>query len=887
VANVAATIAWNGGSPVFNNAGLFVKTNAGTVTFSSVAFNNSGGVQFTQGTLTLGGGGSNSQHIEVPGGAVLSHTAGYQHAAGSRLFGAGNASFTGGTSTVAGGYEITGLTTISATLNVNSDVTVPLLNLSGTLGGSGTVTVTGVLNWTDGVMSGSGTTAIRPGGVMNLSSSNAKNLNRTLNNLGLADWTGGQINFGSTFNNQSNGVFVANVAATIAWNGGSPVFNNAGLFVKTNAGTVTFSSVAFNNSGLVELGAGAITMNSAATHSGSYNLGAGTALNFTGGTHTYAGSLIFNGEGALNWSGNVTISVAADLVIAQTINFNNGTLNGAGNLAVEGVLNWADGTMSAGAVTAVSPGGRLVISGANIKVLNRTLRNEGLVEWIGGQINFGGSTFNNQSNGVFVANVAGTLAASGGSPVFNNAGLFVKTNAGTVTIRGIAFNNSGGVALGAGAITMNSTATHSGSYNLGAGTALNFTGGTHTYAGSLIFNGEGALNWSGNITISVAADLVIAQTINFNNGTLSGAGNLAVEGVLNWADGTMSAGGITAVSPGGRLVISGANIKVLNRTLRNEGLVEWTGGQINFGGSTFNNQSNGVFVANVAGTLAASGGSPVFNNAGTFVKTNTGTVTISGIAFNNSGGVALGAGAITMNSAATHSGSYNLGAGTALNFTGGTHTFNVGSAFSGTGTVQVQTPIVLATSLNFGTLEVVFLGSATVSGNFLIANTSGGIINVNKTMTFPGSITIGGTLTVGGATSTVTINGTLTLDAAGVLNNPGTVRVAQFVNNGGTINGNPPVLLAPSPSPVVVQIQVMNVPGDGTGPGDVQATGSGRLVTLKWRATPGDQFIIESSANLQQWTNLPAVITGANSGEFEAIISAVDGNARFYRLRRY
>jgi hypothetical protein len=36
------------------------------------------------------------------------------------------------------------------------------------------------------------------------------------------------------------------------------------------------------------------------------------------------------------------------------------------------------------------------------------------------------------------------------------------------------------------------------------------------------------------------------------------------------------------------------------------------------------------------------------------------------------------------------------------------------------------------------------------------------------------------------------MNGTLALESTGVLNNPGTVQVGQFVNNGGTINGNPP-----------------------------------------------------------------------------------------------
>ena len=43
----------------------------------------------------------------------------------------------------------------------------------------------------------------------------------------------------------------------------------------------------------------------------------------------------------------------------------------------------------------------------------------------------------------------------------------------------------------------------------------------------------------------------------------------------------------------------------------------------------------------------------------------------------------------------------------------------------------------------------------------------------------------------------VTVNAPLTLGATGTLNNPGTVRAASFIDLGGTVVGNAPVLILP------------------------------------------------------------------------------------------
>jgi hypothetical protein len=158
-------------------------------------------------------------------------------------------------------------------------------------------------------------------------------------------------------------------------------------------------------------------------------------------------------------------------------------------------------------------------------------------------------------------------------------------------------------------------------------------------------------------------------------------------------------------------------------------------------------------------------------------------------------------------------------------------------------------------------------------------------VSVDHNAAMPGSVTVNGTLTVSSASVTLTINGTLTLNAGGVLNNPGTVRVGAFVNNGGTINGNPPVMLSLGPTLLRIdQLQVMGQSAGATGlHGDVA---TGRTLVLKWRAAPGDRFVVESSQNLQTWAEDAWTIIETSPGTFEATLPADQAGPRFYRLRR-
>jgi hypothetical protein len=381
----------------------------------------------------------------------------------------------------------------------------------------------------------------------------------------------------------------------------------------------------------------------------------------------------------------------------------------------------------------------------------------------------------------------------------------------------------------------------------------------------------------------VQADVSLPR-FAFNAGTLTGAGVLTLEESFAWTGGTISGAGRTIIASNAVATVSGGANKGLDsdRVLENRGTVDWSGGNLDF--NSFSGGGSGR-IENAVGALWISSGSgdrsvfrtghsdlnsaPLarFDNAGTFrLGTNGGRMFLD-VALECHGFLEVVSGELVLRSV--------------------THTFDPGVGFGGAGTLRIQSPIVVGAPLNFSTLNVVFEGGATLTGAFNLANGPGGTITVSKTMTFPGSMTIAGVLTIGDASFTATINSTLTLEATGVLNNPGTVRVAQFVNNGGTINGNPPLLLVPGPSPLRIErILLADSAAGGGGAGEVRPAGSGQVVVLKWRATPGERFGIESTTDLRTWTDLAAVVSETGPGSFEAALPAEGVALRFYRLRR-
>ena len=147
------------GPATFLNQGILTKsTGAGTTTIINTGLNNDGTLSVLAGTLDLNGGGTDTgpDSFSVAAAATLGFDGGTHNLdASSSVSGAGTIEFGGnGTTNFAAGatYNVSGITTVDGgTANFSgAATTATLTQSSGTLTGTGTVTVSGQTTWTGG-----------------------------------------------------------------------------------------------------------------------------------------------------------------------------------------------------------------------------------------------------------------------------------------------------------------------------------------------------------------------------------------------------------------------------------------------------------------------------------------------------------------------------------------------------------------------------------------------------------------------------------------------------------------------------------------------------------------------------------------------------------------
>jgi hypothetical protein len=703
---------------------------------------------------------------------------------------------------------------------------------NGTISGTGTLTVNGAFTWSGGTMMGSGHTRVNntlalsnTGGFFNSTMLDG----RALDNAGTTTWTGpGNISVGNggSFNNLSGGTFNASTDTTASpsfTSFGTPggAFNNAGTFNKQSTSGTSSISIAFNNSGTLDVQMGTLNLNNGGDSTGSFVVEAGATLAFNSGTHTLRaassvsgagtvqfGTTDFGGAGTINELG--TYSVNTTNLVSSTVNFahdstlvnlnmSNGTLTGLNDVTVTGTLNWTGGTMS-GAGRTISTG-TLNISGNNSKTLDtRTLNNSASATWTGTDIGVvNGAVFNNLAAGSFddqtSANFGGVFGSSG---TFNNAGTFTKSQTSDQTTINVAFNNSGSAEVQDGTLRL-TNGTSSGSFTTDAGMTLAFTGNqTLTVASSLDGPGKvlfssgtsnvlGSFAPGGTVTVSGGTvnfgSSVDLGALTFTSGTITGSGTVTVEGTVNWTGGTMSGSGSTVTND----TVNVSNPSFFGptldgRTFVNNGTFVFTGtgGFSVANGAVFNN--SGTFLYQTNAQLSGSGGA-VFNNTGDFQKNSSSGTSIVNFTFNNDGTLEVQTGTLNFSSSGESSGSISVSAGAVLLFNGsGIFTMHSSSSVDGNGTVQ------------FGTSDFFSTSNAVITGSYTVAKTD--IVNTgNGTINFASDETIN-TLTLEGGTLTGTGNVTVTnlfnwtggaMTGVGSTISTGTFNVSG--NNGKDLNG--------------------------------------------------------------------------------------------------
>jgi hypothetical protein len=524
---VDTPIQFEGGTnPTFNNAGTFEKTGGTNTTgggvSASIVFNNTGVVEANSGVLSFGDVGVCSATCAGSWSVLTGDTLqlGSGTAAGALsgpITGAGTVNFNTGTVNYTGTYNVTGGTTVSGgtanftaaatsvgvltitggTLNLSTGkavTTKTLTQSAGTLTGTDTLTVSGLVTWSGGTESGTGTTTANGG--MAISGEPFQDT-RTINNSKTAAWSGADFLMlnGSTFNNLKGAIWNDQVDAPIQFEGGTaPTFNNAGTFEKTggtnSTGGGVSAGIVFNNTGVVEANSGVLSFGDvgvcSTTCAGSWSvltgdtllLGSGTTPGALSGPITGAGTVNFN-TGTVNYTGTYDVtggttvsggtanfttpatSVGALTITGGTLNLSTGkavttktltqsagTLTGTDALTVTGLVTWSGGTESGTGSTAAKGG--MTISGEPF-LDTRTMSNSKTATWSGTAfLMLDGSTFNNLKGAIWNHQGDTLIEFEGGTtPTFSNAGTFEKTE-GTSTAGGgvsnsITFQNTGTV----------------------------------------------------------------------------------------------------------------------------------------------------------------------------------------------------------------------------------------------------------------------------------------------------------------------------------------------------------------------------------------------------------------------------------------------------------
>ncbi|MBD2557075.1 Ig-like domain-containing protein [Aphanizomenon flos-aquae] len=345
-------------------------------------------------------------------------------------------------------------------------------------------TLNGTL-WDNGTLSS--VTPITQIGTLTIGGSNYQYLNAQLNNTGTivenhsynfsnSSYYSLYFQNGSILNNSGTYEFQQGLIDNYS-SSSVGTFNNSGTFKKTTAYTATID-VAFNNTGIVNVEAGTLTLSGGGvSNGGTFNLTSGQTLQIDNSVYTFSNGTKINGSGNLLVSG--------------------GTLQADGNWTLPTISTWNGGWLVSSNI--ITNSGTLTIGGSNYQYLNAQLNNTGtIVE--NHSYNFSNSSYYSLyfQNGAILNNSGiyelqqGLINNSKGT--LNNSGTFKKTTANTATI-GVAFNNTGIVEANLGSLNFSNTYTQNNAN-------LVLKGGTVTFSNALTING-GSIEGNGSINVSL------------------------------------------------------------------------------------------------------------------------------------------------------------------------------------------------------------------------------------------------------------------------------------------------------------------------------------------------------------------------------------------------
>ncbi len=527
-------------------------------------------------------------------------------------------------------------------LDINDFFIMNTLNLySGSLAGSGNVTVTQAFNFHPGTsLLGDGVLTTALGATTELSGTGAVSVDKPWNNLGTINWTGdvgiGHTTGNAAFNNFATGVININSAGVRELN--TAVFNNRGV-INLSDGVLKLLSPGADTGSYIATGSGLLKfwpigsrkfLGGANVHSANPVSFANGSNSFMGGSSYYAPQTEVASFGALNFNTGKLVTLSEltvdsgqlggvdEIIISDKFAMNSGSLTGFGKL-----------TTAAGSITNLADTG--------LVNLNKRWDNLGTVNWKNADFASNGtaSIFTNASGGIINIGNASTAADK------------------EFSINTARFNNQGSINLAGGILKIFSPGSDTGSYQVNGNGQLQFWYGlrvfdhaeinspnTVTFSNGKNYFRDGAAYSAGQTDLLNEALLnfsthtaITLPKLTIDGGQLVGSDTVAITDVFNFHAGTVIGGTLTTAAQSVTTLADKDSV-YLGKNWDNFGAVSWNGAANIRNPSnatpTFNNRLGGVFnIHNADPTATMALGLAHFNNAGT-LNLSGGLLKISG-----------------------------------------------------------------------------------------------------------------------------------------------------------------------------------------------------------------------------------------------------------------